>query len=272
LFVTHEKETICAVLSPREYRRALRRLSGPFLAIRDLLVAAVGSLVSWLYLYGNTPAAERNLLELKAILFGLAVVAIVESGSFAYRRYHVTPYEHYKSLHAELDATKSNLSVATTALRAIEDAKPDAALQLIDDGTMLYLEITNIGPAAEFYAMLETTGLSQWPKKETFARWDAVHDAERRLIAKGGRARLRLAKRLVGDSVTRTFQWVVYGKTSWEHFERPSIQTAFIGFEQPSDQWTVTLNIDLLAIPDLKNGPREVMVVLRGDGSHTQLA
>ena len=161
----------------------------------------------------------------------------------------------------ELATLKLKVSKLQSELSEFRKQQPDVKVELVETGEMVYLEIENSGATAEFHAMLKATGVAAWPNKEAFGRWDAVPDTKRD-IAHQTKARLRLAKL---ETEGHLMRWIVYLVT-FKPYELSS-NFATIGGSQPeSTGWLVTLDVEIIAKPDLKSGPITRTVTLLGTG------
>jgi hypothetical protein len=212
---------------------------------------------------------DATVQALATLVAAFFIAPLVEVAFQAFRAPSIELQRSNETLQGRVTALEGELATVQSRLSQLLDAKPDVNAQVIEAGDMVYLEIENRGASAVFHAMLEVNGASDWPKKETFGRWDAVHNKSHREIPNGAKARLRLAKRVrEGD----TLHWVVYGFTSFGAVERRSAEMTFLKSNPPTDEWNVSLWIDLYATPGLTEGPVKASVVLYGNGRFTPSA
>jgi hypothetical protein len=168
-----------------------------------------------------------------------------------------------RELHAD---TLTRTERAEHELAQLRDGSPQLSVELVAESVsgMVYLEVTNIGAAAEVWTKMAPKGL-KGPKKVLQARWDSHHDKERVLIARKTSERVRLARRVDDFAI---MQWLVYWRSSFGPGESASDHASVI-VDHYTHNWCVEIQLTLVADPELPSGPIVRTVLLNGDGSAT---
>lgn len=222
----------------------------------------MSAIVLALAVYPFLPTPQEQWLQIVQVAVTIVVTVLVMPGLHVLLQMFRAPSLELQKQNQSLQTKVDEL---TLRVSEIEGQFSDALAEVEEEGEMLYLVVHNRGRAADFYAMLRMSGVSAEPNKETYARWDSTHNSEKRQIARGVRAKLRLAKKEYEIRPISTFKWVVYGWTTFGHFERDSQSSTLILSNPPSDQWSVRLDIELIAYPDFRYGPMRFKVMLRGN-------
>jgi hypothetical protein len=119
----------------------------------------------------------------------------------------------------------------------------------------IFLNVTNLGPDATFWARLQIEGpVSGKPSAELFARWDHVEN-EKAVIPHGEKRRLRLARFqafeerhpvdwLLGRSTVRIGHWYVPYYSSGRAGEAASLFDTLMSLSSSSLTLTITISAD----------------------------
>jgi hypothetical protein len=198
-----------------------------------------------------------------AVFVALVLMPLVDAAINVLRAPSTDLQRKNKQLTEEIKSLRERVS----GLEDRIEAEPCATVNVIEERGMVYVAVRNDGPLATFHAMFRATGVADLPQKELFGRWDAVFERDRE-IARGTTARIRVAK---AESIQGTFQWRVYF-FAMKWMEKMSEGTTFHGSNPPTDDWGVPVELQVIAKPDLRNGPIPIRFELRGDGSVRPLA
>ena len=131
-------------------------------------------------------------------------------------------------------------------------------------GQALYLEVSNDGPAASFWATLKTKGRIVFnPHREVFARWDHT-TAVRAHIPHLGSHRLRIAFRPFGPRV-ETLQWKIHYTTEGGAGDAMTWPVSLRDLANGTAEYSrATLDLSLFADPDPRGTPLTKTIRLSG--------